>query len=194
MIYRVIDPQHVYSIYAVEVRADTHLEAKQLALQAMMGCPLVDVDAKVVEDAWTALVCRETESKHQEEALRVVTDYMEKSATLKGYVPPVLGMLHSFDLEWPRCGGGWHITDANHRIEQDELGEWQLIYDVEYQHDDGGRHTRRKTFVVRNGRLLVKSGKDLPPAAWGVWVDLADACDLLACTQILIDILDWDGA
>ena len=53
--YRVVDPNHVYPIYAVEVLAENVTEAKELALTAMMGCPLDDVDATVVEESLARL-------------------------------------------------------------------------------------------------------------------------------------------
>ena len=53
--YRVVDPQHVYPIYAVEVLAENADQAKQLALEAMMGCPVDDVDEKVVKESLEAL-------------------------------------------------------------------------------------------------------------------------------------------
>jgi len=53
--FRVVDPSHVYPIFAVEVVASDAEEAKKLALVAMMGCPLDDVDEKVVEESLTAL-------------------------------------------------------------------------------------------------------------------------------------------
>ena len=53
--YRVVDPSHVYPIYAVEVLATGEDEAKGLALMAMMGCPLDDVDEKVVSESLAGL-------------------------------------------------------------------------------------------------------------------------------------------
>ena len=57
--YRVVDPSHVYPIYAVEVLAEDITEAKERALEAMMGCPLDDVDSKVVEESLASLAVEE---------------------------------------------------------------------------------------------------------------------------------------
>jgi hypothetical protein len=57
--HRVVDPQHVYPIYAVEVLAEDADEARQLALEAMMGCPVADVDEKVVRESLAALTVEE---------------------------------------------------------------------------------------------------------------------------------------
>lgn len=57
--YRVVDPSHVYPIYAVEVFAQDAEEAKQLALEAMMGCPVDDVDEKVAQESLAALTTEE---------------------------------------------------------------------------------------------------------------------------------------
>jgi hypothetical protein len=53
--YRVVDSSHVYPIYAVEVLAQDATEAKERALEAMMGCPLDEVDKKVVEESLASL-------------------------------------------------------------------------------------------------------------------------------------------
>jgi hypothetical protein len=58
----VVDPQHVYPIYAVEVLADDADQARQLALEAMMGCPVDDVDDKVVQESLAALTMEEMTS------------------------------------------------------------------------------------------------------------------------------------
>ena len=57
--YRVVDPQHIYPIRAVEVLADDADQSRQLALEAMMGCPVDDVDEKVVKESLAALTVEE---------------------------------------------------------------------------------------------------------------------------------------
>jgi hypothetical protein len=57
--YRVVDPQHVYPIRAVEVLAEDGDQARQLALEAMMGCPVDDVDETVVRESLAALKVEE---------------------------------------------------------------------------------------------------------------------------------------
>lgn len=57
--HRVVDPQHFYPIFAVEVLAEDSDEARQLALEAMMGCPVDDVDEKVVRESLAALTVEE---------------------------------------------------------------------------------------------------------------------------------------
>ena len=58
-IYRVVDPSHVYPIYAVEVLAEDTTEAKELALAAILDCPLDDVDSTVVKEALGNLTVEE---------------------------------------------------------------------------------------------------------------------------------------
>ena len=57
--HRVVDPQHVHPIYAVEVLAGDADHAKKLALEAMMGCPVGDVDEKVVRESLASLTVEE---------------------------------------------------------------------------------------------------------------------------------------
>jgi hypothetical protein len=58
-LYRVVDPSHVYSIYAVEVLAKDTDHAKQFALEAMMRCPLKYVAKNVFEESLAALTVEE---------------------------------------------------------------------------------------------------------------------------------------
>jgi hypothetical protein len=54
---RVVDPQHLYPIFAVEVLTKTAGEAARLALEAMMGCSLDKVDVGVVRESLRQLIC-----------------------------------------------------------------------------------------------------------------------------------------
>lgn len=54
MYYEIADPSHVYP--GVTVFAENSTKAKERALSIMMGCPLDDVDKKVVEESLVALV------------------------------------------------------------------------------------------------------------------------------------------
>ena len=60
--YRIVDPQHVYPIRAVEILADDADQARQLAFEAMMGCPVDDVDETVVRESLAALTVEEMRS------------------------------------------------------------------------------------------------------------------------------------
>jgi hypothetical protein len=53
--YRIVDPQHVYHIAAVELATDGLGEAVVKAAEAMMGCPITDVDERVAQDFLEAL-------------------------------------------------------------------------------------------------------------------------------------------
>jgi hypothetical protein len=64
--YRVVDPQHEYPIYAVEVLGIDAAEAIELALEAMMGCVLDDLDEKVVEDGLAALTVEEMPRRQED--------------------------------------------------------------------------------------------------------------------------------
>ena len=55
MLYRVRDPQHVYPIAAVEIEKDNPGEAAVAALEAMMGCSVLDVAEPVVTGALESL-------------------------------------------------------------------------------------------------------------------------------------------
>ncbi len=57
--YRVIDPKAVYPIYAVEVMAKTRLQARILALEAMMRCSIKDIDVNVAHESLSDLTVEE---------------------------------------------------------------------------------------------------------------------------------------
>ena len=64
--HRVVDPQHVYPIYAVELFADDADDAKQIALEAMMGCPVDEVDEKVVQESLASLTVDEIPQRQKD--------------------------------------------------------------------------------------------------------------------------------
>jgi hypothetical protein len=57
--YRVIDPKAVYPVYAVEVMAKTKSQARMLALEAMMGCSIKDVDSDIANESLSDLIVEE---------------------------------------------------------------------------------------------------------------------------------------
>jgi hypothetical protein len=97
ILYRVVDPQGIYPIQAVEVwvelkngRASTMWKAGKLALEAMAGCKCSDIDSRVCEETIRSFSIQEMTVNHSlvlkqelqraQDRLERVLDYLRRNA------------------------------------------------------------------------------------------------------------------